>query len=70
MLLNMGFVEDEAALEVRFPDFCSGPAHALSVTETEKSEIIGYAALHDYGPWVIVPTMLGRKASFFRDCPG
>jgi len=70
MLLNMGFVEDEAALEVRFPNLCSGPAHGLSVAETEKSEIIEYAAQHNYGPWVTVPTMLSKKASFFRDCPG
>lgn len=35
MLLDMGFVEDEAALEDRFLDFCGGPAYTVFVEETK-----------------------------------
>lgn len=48
MLLDMGFVEDEAALEARFPAFCTDPAYGFLVAEAD-SEIVGYALVHDYG---------------------
>ncbi|WP_245618996.1 GNAT family N-acetyltransferase [Deinococcus marmoris] len=55
MLLDMGFVEDGAALEARFPSFCGDPLRPLLVAETGGGEadgggMIGYALLHDYGP--------------------
>ena len=50
MLLDMGFVEDEAALEARFPSFCGHPLRPLLVAEADGGEVIGYALLHDYGP--------------------
>lgn len=49
MLLDMGFVEDEAALAARFPDFCHDPAHLILVAE-EGGKLLGYAAVQDYGP--------------------
>lgn len=49
MLLDMGFVEDEAALKARFPNFCGNPERPLFVAETGGGELVGYAALHDYG---------------------
>lgn len=50
MLLDMGFVEDEAALERRFPAFCAAPDRGLLVAENGGGEVVGYALLHDYGP--------------------
>ena len=42
MLLDMGFVEDEAALEARFPSFCGHPLRPLLVAEADGGEVIGY----------------------------
>jgi GNAT superfamily N-acetyltransferase len=50
MLMDMGFVEDEAALEARFPEFCGDAARPLLVAESQTGVVTGYAALHDYGP--------------------
>ncbi|WP_227978430.1 hypothetical protein [Deinococcus terrestris] len=43
MLLDMGFVEDEAALEARFPGFCAAPDSLLLVAEGEDGALLGYA---------------------------
>lgn len=50
MLLDMGFVEDEVALETRFPAFCAREDFALLVAEDTEGRLLGYAAVHDYGP--------------------
>lgn len=50
MLLDMGFVEDEEALARRFPSFCTRDDFALLVAEDETGRLLGYAAVHDYGP--------------------
>ena len=50
MLLDMGFVEDEVALEMRFPAFCAREDFALLVAEDTEGRLLGYAAVHDYGP--------------------
>ncbi|CAM3784093.1 GNAT family N-acetyltransferase [Deinococcus frigens] len=50
MLLDMGFVEDESALERRFPSFCGNPLRPVLVAQADGGEVAGYAALHDYGP--------------------
>ncbi|OLV18790.1 GNAT family N-acetyltransferase [Deinococcus marmoris] len=49
MLLDMGFVDDEAALEARFPSFCGDLLRPLLVAGADGGELTGYAALHDYG---------------------
>lgn len=48
MLLDMGFVEDEAALERRFPAFCEHPDHHFFVAERD-GVLLGYALVQDYG---------------------
>lgn len=48
MLLDMGFVENEAALEQRFPAFCSRPDHLFFVAE-QGGVLLGYALVQDYG---------------------
>lgn len=48
MLLDMGFVEDEAALQQRFPAFCTHPDHHLFMAEQE-GVLMGYALVQDYG---------------------
>ena len=48
MLLEMGFVDDEAALEGRFAGFCRDEAHTLLVAVL-GGQVVGYAALQDYG---------------------
>lgn len=50
MLLDMGFVEDEAALAARFPAFCTREDFALLVAGDKSGRLLGYAAVHDYGP--------------------
>lgn len=50
MLLDMGFVDDTVGLAARFPAFCGDPLRPLLVAEADGGEVIGYAALHDYGP--------------------
>ncbi|WP_415788857.1 hypothetical protein [Deinococcus saxicola] len=40
MLLDRGFVEDEAALEARFPSFCGDPLRPLLVAEADGGEVI------------------------------
>lgn len=49
MLLDMGFVDDEVALETRFPFFCGNPERPLFIAEANGGEVVGYALLHDYG---------------------
>jgi GNAT superfamily N-acetyltransferase len=49
MLLDMGFVEDEAALAARFPGYCTGPDWAL-LGAFDGAVLLGYAAAQDYGP--------------------
>ena len=49
MLLDMGFVDDEGALEARFPEFCIRPNWEL-LGAFEGEALLGYAALQDYGP--------------------
>lgn len=48
MLLNMGFVEDEAALAERFPALCARPDWAM-LGAFEQQTLLGYAAAQDYG---------------------
>ncbi|ULH16678.1 GNAT family N-acetyltransferase [Deinococcus sp. KNUC1210] len=48
MLLDMGFVESETALETRFPEFCTRPDWAL-LGAFEAEQLLGYAALQEYG---------------------
>lgn len=48
MLLDMGFVEDEARLAGRFPAFCSRPDWAV-LGAFEHQTMLGYAAVQDYG---------------------
>ncbi|WP_425145348.1 N-acetyltransferase family protein [Deinococcus sp.] len=49
MLLDMGFVDDEAALAARFTEFYTRPDWGLlGAFETEM--LLGYAAMQDYGP--------------------
>lgn len=50
MLLDMGFVEDEQALARRFPAFCTREDCAVLVAEDSGGRLLGYAAVHDYGP--------------------
>ncbi|MBZ9713215.1 GNAT family N-acetyltransferase [Deinococcus multiflagellatus] len=49
MLLDMGFVDDEAALAERFPAFCAHPDWAL-LGAFQGGQVLGYAAAHDTGP--------------------
>lgn len=49
MLLDMGFVEDEAALAARFPGFCLQSDWAL-LGAFDGDILLGYAAAQDYGP--------------------
>ncbi|GAA1153199.1 GNAT family N-acetyltransferase [Ornithinicoccus hortensis] len=49
MLLDMGFVDDEAALRDRFPLFCASVDHPILVAVDEGGALLGYAALHDLG---------------------
>jgi GNAT superfamily N-acetyltransferase len=49
MLIDMRFVDDEAALDKRFPVFCTHPDWAL-LGAFEGETLRGYAALQDYGP--------------------
>ncbi|WP_407570164.1 GNAT family N-acetyltransferase [Deinococcus altitudinis] len=49
MLIDMGFVDDEAALAERYPAFCARPDYAL-LGAFEGETLLGYAGLHDYGP--------------------
>ena len=49
MLIDMGFVEDEAALARHFPAFCTRPDYAL-LGAFEGKTLFGYAGLHDHGP--------------------
>ncbi len=49
MLLDMGFVDDEGALEERFTAFRVHPDWALLGAERD-GRLLGYAALQDYGP--------------------
>ena len=49
MLLDMRFVDDETALEHRFPAFCTHPDWAL-LGAFEGETLLGYAAAQDYGP--------------------
>ena len=51
MLLDMGFVEDESALEARFPAFCAHPDWLL-LGAFEDERLLGYAAAQDYGPHI------------------
>ncbi|GGR25253.1 GNAT family N-acetyltransferase [Deinococcus ruber] len=48
MLLDMGFVENEAALEARFAEFCTRPDWGL-LGAFEAERLLGYAVLQDYG---------------------
>ncbi|WP_198170519.1 GNAT family N-acetyltransferase [Deinococcus arboris] len=48
MLLDMGFVEDEAALAARFPAFCATPAWVV-LGAFEDGTLLGYAAAQDAG---------------------
>lgn len=48
MLLDMGFVEDELALEQRFPAFCTSADHVFLVAE-RAGTLLGYALVQDYG---------------------
>lgn len=50
MLLDMGFVEDAEALAARFPSFCDREDFALLVAQDAGGRLLGYAAVHDYGP--------------------
>ncbi|GAA5513386.1 hypothetical protein Dcar01_02119 [Deinococcus carri] len=50
MLLDMGFVEDAEALAARFPSFCEREDFALLVAQDAGGRLLGYAAVHDYGP--------------------
>ncbi|PTA67878.1 GNAT family N-acetyltransferase [Deinococcus arcticus] len=49
MLLNMGFVDSEAALAARFPAFCAHPDWAVLGAFAGET-LLGYAAAHDTGP--------------------
>ncbi|PNY81842.1 GNAT family N-acetyltransferase [Deinococcus koreensis] len=49
MLLDMGFVEDERALEARFPLLCAHPDWVL-LGAFDGDTLLGYAAAQDYGP--------------------
>ena len=49
MLLDMGFVENEEALEARFPEFCTRPDWEL-LGAFDGETLLGYAAIQDYGP--------------------
>lgn len=49
MLLDMGFMDDEAALRRRLPSFCAATDHTLLVAD-DDGQVVGYAALHDFGP--------------------
>ena len=49
-MLEMGFAEDELALERRFLDLCGHPGRPLPISEDAEGKVIGYAALHDDGP--------------------
>jgi GNAT superfamily N-acetyltransferase len=49
MLLGMRFVDDEAALETRFPIFCTHPDWAL-LGAFGGETLLGYAAAQDHGP--------------------
>jgi GNAT superfamily N-acetyltransferase len=51
MLLDMRFVDDEAALEKRFPTFCTHPDWAL-LGAFGGEVLLGYAAAQDYGPHI------------------
>ncbi len=48
MLLDMGFVEDEAELAAHFPAFCVHP-DGLLLGAFEDERLLGYAAVQDYG---------------------
>lgn len=50
MLLDMGFVEDEAARQGRFPECCASPGRALPVAQLPGGELTGDALLHDRRP--------------------
>jgi len=47
MLIDMRFVDDEAALAERYPAFCTRPDYAL-LGAFEGETLLGYAGLHDY----------------------
>ena len=49
MLYDMRFVDDETALEQRFPAFYTYPDWAL-LGAFEGDTLLGYAAAQDYGP--------------------
>lgn len=49
MLLDMGFVENQTALEGRFPAFCDAPDSLLLVAEAGSGDLLGYAWAQDYG---------------------
>ncbi|GGL05325.1 aminoglycoside acetyltransferase [Deinococcus radiotolerans] len=49
MLLDMGFMEDESAMEARFPVFCVCPDWVL-LGAFRDGLLLGYAAAQDYGP--------------------
>lgn len=51
MLLDMSFVDDETALEERFPSFCTHPDWAL-LGAFDGDTLLGYAAAQDYGPHI------------------
>ena len=51
MLLDMRFVDDETALEQRFPAFCTHPDWAV-LGAFEEGTLLGYAAAQDYGPHI------------------
>lgn len=48
MLLDMGFVENEAALAARYPSFCARSDWGL-LGAFEGARLLGYAAAHDHG---------------------
>ncbi|GGJ80426.1 GNAT family N-acetyltransferase [Deinococcus aquiradiocola] len=49
MLLDMGFVKDEAALPERFAAFCGRPDWGL-LGAFEGPRLLGYSALQEFGP--------------------
>ncbi len=49
MLIDMGFVDDQTALEIRFSEFCTRSDWGL-LGAFEAATLLGYAALQDYGP--------------------
>lgn len=51
MLLDMRFVDDEAALAGRFPAFCVHPDWVL-LGAFDGETLLGYAALQDFGPHI------------------